>query len=150
MSTDLLTEADLSARAGTTVEQVREMVRLGILTPTEDRFRRADVPRARVMTDLVAKGIDLETIAAALDSGHLTAGYLEIGGPKLPRSDRTFDDLAEELGVSLETLQAVYVAAGLARPAGDEHVRQEDLPMLHALPVLFGAGVGEGDVLRTL
>lgn len=150
MSPDRLGEAELAARAGMTVEQVREMVRLDILTPENDLFRRGDVPRARAMADLVAKGIDLDAIAAAMASGHLTSGYLEIAGRKLPRSDRTFEEVAQELGITLETLQAMYVALGLPRPAGDEHVREEDLPMLRAIPVLLGAGVGEGDILRAL
>jgi adenylate cyclase len=44
----------------------------------------------------------------------------------------------------------MYLAFGLPRPHEHEHVREEDLPVLKMLPVLFGAGVGEGEVLRGL
>ena len=42
------------------------------------------------------------------------------------------------------------MALGLPRPREDEYVREEDASVLEALPVLFGAGVGEGDVLRAV
>jgi adenylate cyclase len=44
----------------------------------------------------------------------------------------------------------VYVTPGLPRPREDEYVREDDERILKALPVLFGAGVGEGDVLRAV
>jgi hypothetical protein len=46
------------------------------------------------------------------------------------------------------TLERIYVAFGLPRPAPDEHVREEDLRLIKSIPVLFGAGVSEGEVLR--
>jgi adenylate cyclase len=42
------------------------------------------------------------------------------------------------------------VAFGLPRPRANEHVREEDLLILKTLPVLFGAGVGEAEVLRAV
>ena len=44
----------------------------------------------------------------------------------------------------------MYVTLGLPRPREDEYVREDDEPILKALPVLFGAGVEEGDVLRAV
>jgi adenylate cyclase len=106
--------------------------------------------RVRVVRDLEAKGIDPETLAAALGSGHLTLGYLESAGRRFPRSDVTFERLALDAGIAVETIQRIYVAFGLPRPEPDERVREEDLPMLKAIPVLFGAGVDEGEVLRAV
>jgi adenylate cyclase len=106
--------------------------------------------RARVVGDLEAKGIDAEALAGALASGHLTLGYLESAGRRFPRSDQTFAQISEDIGIPFETLGTLYVAFGLPRPQPDEPVRQEDLQVIKALPVLFGAGVGEGDVLRAV
>ncbi|HET9723710.1 MAG TPA: adenylate/guanylate cyclase domain-containing protein [Actinomycetota bacterium] len=147
---DRLTETELAERAGTSVERVRELVDLGILEPEEGTFPRRDVMRARVVGDLEAKGIGAEALAQALASGHLRLGYLESAGRRFPRSDRTFTDLAERMGIPVETMQMVYVALGLPRPEPDERVREEDLPVLEGLPVLFSAGVGEGEVLRAV
>ena len=103
--------------------------------------------RARVVTDLHAMGIETEALGTALASGHLTLGYLESAGRRHPRSDHTFAKLAEEIGVPFRTLERIYVAFGLLPPAWDERVREEDLQAIKILPVLFGAGVEEGEVL---
>jgi adenylate cyclase len=147
---DLLTEEELAKRSGTSIERIRELVGLGILVPEDGGFRRRDVMRTRVVVDLGAKGMDAEALASALASGHLTLGYLESAGRRFPRSEQTFAELSQEVAVPFETLQMLYVAFGLPRPHADERVREEDLPVLKAIPVLFGAGVGEADVLRAV
>jgi hypothetical protein len=150
MDRDRLSEDELTKRAGVSVERIRELVDLGILQPQAGRYARSDVMHARVVEDLEAKGIDRRDVAAALASGHLTLGYLESTARRFPRSDRTFSQLGQDLGIPVETLQMLYVALGMPRPEPDEHVREEDLPILKAIPVLFGAGVGEGEVLRAV
>ena len=150
MDQDRVTEDQLAERAGTSVEHVRELVDLGILRSERGTFRRRDVMRVRVVVELEAKGMDAAALGAAVASGHLTLGYLESAGRRFPRSGQTFAQLSEDIRISLETLQALYVALGLPRPQRDEHVREEDLPVLRGLPVLFGAGVGEGEVLRAV
>jgi adenylate cyclase len=147
---DSLTEDELAERAGTSVETIRDLVDLGILSPEDGTFRRRDVMRVRVVRDLETKGIDAGSLASALASGHLTLGYLESAGRRFPRADVTFGGLADDMGIAVDTLQRIYVAIGLPRPEPDEHVREEDLPVLKAIPVLFGAGVEEGEVLRAV
>jgi adenylate cyclase len=143
-----LTESEVAARADIDLPRLRALVDLGILQPADGRFRARDVMRARVASALEEKGIDPDALAAALASGHLTLGYLESAGRRFPRSDRTFAQVSQDLGVSFETLARMYVAFGLRRPEPDEWVREEDLPIMQSLPVLVGAGLGEGDVLR--
>jgi hypothetical protein len=143
-----LTEAELAERAGTSVARIRELTELGILEPEDGTFPRRDVMRARVVADLDAKGIGAEALARALASGHLRLGYLESAGRRFPRSERTFTQLAEGMGIPVETLEMLYVSLGLPRPEPDELVREEDLPILEGLPVLFSAGVGEAGAAR--
>src|SRR5262245_31336315 len=150
MERDRLAEAQLAERAGTSVDRIREFAALGILEPDHGTFPRRDVMRARVVLALEAKGIDAESVARAFASGHLTLGYVESGMRRFPRIDQTFAQLSETLGISFEAVQRFYVAFGLPSPHADEFVREEDVPMLKAIPVLFGAGVGEADVLRAL
>src|SRR5438874_2091471 len=145
-----LTEEEIATRSGTTIERVQELVELGLLEPEADGFRRRDVMRVRVVEEMRSKGLDTNALAAASSAGYLSLGYLESAGRRFPRTSQVFAEFAEELGIALETLQAVYVALGLPRPRHDEYVREEDAIMLKALPVMFGAGVGEGDVLRVV
>jgi len=93
-------------------------------------------------------GIDETAVAQAVASGDLSLGYVEIGGRRPPRSDQTFAELADEVGVSFVTLERLYVAFGLPRPTADEHVRQEDEPLMRFIPAFVEAGIGEGELLR--
>src|SRR4051812_21379382 len=136
MNRDQLSEEDLAERAGATVERLRELVGLGLLEPEDGAFRRRDVMRVRVIQELEAKGLDANALAAAVAAGHLKLGYLESAGRRFPRSDRTFAEFSEDIGLSLEMLQSLYVAFGLPRPNAEERVREEDVPMLKAVPVV--------------
>ncbi len=147
---DRLTAQEVAERAGIGIERLRELVELGLLVPEDGALRRRDVMRARVFVELEAKGLDPPTLASAHASGHLTLGYLESAGRRHPRTDRTFAQFSEHTGVPVDTLQNMYVTLGLPRPREDEYVREDDEPILMALPLLLRAGVGEGDVLRAV
>jgi adenylate cyclase len=145
---DLLTEHELAERAGASAEQVRSLVDLGILEPRDGGFERRDVARARVVLHLETMGIEPSALAEAVHSVHLRLGYFESAGRRHPRADRTFRDIAGEIGIPLEGLERIYVAFGLPRPEPDERVREEDLEAIQLLPALFAAGLDETDVLR--
>jgi adenylate cyclase len=146
--TDTLSENEVAERAGTTIERIRELVDLGLLVAEGGTFRRRDVLLARVIGDLRAMGIEAEDLATALAAGELSFAHLESAGRRHPRGETTFDQLAEEIGIGSETLEAIFIAFGLPKPEGDEKIRQEDLEALRSLPVLLGAGVSEGQVLQ--
>ena len=146
---DRLTEEELARRSRASVERIRELVDLGILEPDNDgTFPRRDVMRARVVAYLQTMGIDADDLGRAVDSGHLTLGYLEAAGREHPRSGRTHAEVSERIGLPFETLVRAYVAFGLRPPQGDERVREEDLPVLDILGILVEAGVGAADVIR--
>ena len=146
--TDQLTEAELADRSGIRPEVIRRLVDLGILESDGGVFGRPDVMRARVVSQLESIGIEAEALAEALESGHLRLGYLESAGRRLPRSDLTFAQIAEEIGVVLSTLESIYMAFGLPRPDADELVREEDLEALKGIGILFAAGLDQRDVIR--
>jgi adenylate cyclase len=148
MTGDGFTEDEVAHRAGTTPERIRLLAELGILEPEDGTYPRRDVLRARFVLGLDAIGVDAKAIADALASGDLTLGYIEFGGRRPPRSDQTFAQLSEEIDIPFSMLERIYVAFGLSRPASDEYVREEDLRLLKIVPVLFGAGVSEGEILR--
>jgi adenylate cyclase len=146
--TDRLTQDELVQRSGTSAERIRQLIDLGILQPEDGTFARRDVMRARVVAHLDAMGIEPEALAQALASGHLTLGYLESAGRLHPRSDSTFADISDQLGVPIATLERIFLAFGLPRPEPDEHVREEDLQAIKGLAVLLDAGLDETDILR--
>src|SRR4249920_3748885 len=148
MTVNGFTEDEVAERVGAPPERIRLLAELGILEPEDGTYPRRDVLRARFVLGLDAIGIDAKAIADALASGDLTLGYVEAGGRRPPRSDRTFAQLSEEIDIPFPMLERLYVAFGLSRPTPDEYVREEDLRLLKIVPVLFGAGVSEGEILR--
>jgi adenylate cyclase len=149
LNDDRFTEAEVAERVGTTPEHIRRLSDLGILERDErSAYPRAAVLRARVVLELDRMGIDEDAVATALASGDLTLGYVEMGGRRPPRSDLSFRQYGEQIGITYETLERLYVAFGLPHPAADELVREEDAQFLKAVPILASAGVDEGDILR--
>jgi adenylate cyclase len=149
LNDDRFTEAEVAERVGTTPEHIRRLSDLGILERDEpSTYPRAAVLRARVVLELDRMGIDEDAVASALGSGDLTLGYVEMGGRRPPRSELTFQEYGEQIGIPYETLERLYVAFGLPRPASDELVREEDAQFLKAVPILVSAGIDEGDILR--
>jgi adenylate cyclase len=146
--TDRLTEEELAARSGTSPERIRRLLDLGILKSEDGAFERRDVMHVRVVGQLESMGIDDEALAQAISAGHLSLGYLESAGRRFPRSDATFAEVAEEIGIAFSTLDSIYTAFGLPRPRPDELVREEDLEALKEIRILFAAGLTDGDVLR--
>src|SRR5947208_6630749 len=147
---DQLTEAQLAERAGTPPDQVRLLVELGVLRPEQGMFRSRDLVRLRVLADLKALGVDARSVAKALSSGYLSLGYLENSALKPPQSELSFSQLADELDIPFSTLEKLYIACGLGHPSPEELVRAQDVPIIRAVPVLFGARVSEGEVLRAV
>jgi adenylate cyclase len=146
---DRIGEDELLERTGFTRDHVRRLGDLGILQRDDDgTYPRREIVRARVVADLEALGVAPEGIAHALASEHLSFGYLESTGRRFPRSELTFEEVANELGIPFATLERIYVAYGLARPSPDEHIREEDLQEIRKLPAIFTAGVEEEGVLR--
>src|SRR6202022_4747659 len=89
-------------------------------------------------------------VAKALSSGALSLGYLENSVLKPPPSEHSFSELANELAIPFSTLEKLYIACGLGHPSPDELVRDQDVPIIRAVPVLFGARVTEAEVLRAV
>jgi adenylate cyclase len=146
-----LTEEEVARRAGTTRERVRELVELGILARGSDPgepFRGGDALRIQLVEELAAFGIPPTRVAAAISDGALSLSYLDWFPDPSPRSGKTHTELCDELGIPFRQLDRIFAGFGLPRPQPDERVREEDLDIISGLPILFTAGLGEGEVLR--
>jgi adenylate cyclase len=146
-----LTAEEVARRAGTTVERVRELAELGILRPnpeSEEPFGSGDALRAQLVQELEAFGIPAEQVAAALSEGVLTLSYLDRFPDPPPHSSRTYAELSDQVGLPFDLIDRVYAGFGLRRPNPDERVREDDLKVVSQLPLLFEAGLTEGEVLR--
>jgi adenylate cyclase len=140
MSDGAMTEAELSTATGAAPELVRRLVALGIVPGRDGErpFLPGDVDRVRLAQAFERSGIPLEAIGAAVASGHLSFGFVDqmfVG--HAPLSGRTFREIADDLGLPLETLTRLYAMWGLPRPAPDDVVRADDAPTFSEWKAFF-------------
>jgi adenylate cyclase len=140
----------LAERTGATRERLERLAELGILAPTDanEPFRSGDIHRVRAVAALEGSGVLPEQIAAAIAAGELSFGYLDYVLQPPPVVDRTYARAAEELGISFDLVERVFLAFGLPQPLPNEHIREDDAAVLRSLEPLLGA-VDEVDVLGT-
>jgi hypothetical protein len=126
-------------------------VKLGILTPgpnSEGPFVDGDALRVTLVEELEASGISPAKVAAAISRGALSLSYLDhFPGPSV-RSDQTYAEFCDEIGIPFALLDRVYVGFGLSSPRPDEQVRADDRHIIADLPFLLEVGLGEAEVLR--
>ena len=148
-SPDRITEEELVERAGFDREHLRRLADLRILHRADDgTYPRREIVRARAVADLEALGAEPEGDRRSARERPPLAGLPRERGSGFPRSERTFVQVADDLGISFATLERFYVAYGLPRPMPDEHIREEDLEEIGRPPVLLEAGVDLEVVLR--
>jgi adenylate cyclase len=141
---------ELAERAGATVERVERLVQLGILDPaaTEEPFRSGDIHRVRAVAALEDSGVQPEQIAAAMEAGELSLGYLDYVLQPPAVIDRTYSELADDLAIPFDVVERVFLAFGLPHPPPHDQAREDDAAILRGLKAFLDA-VDEVDVLGT-
>jgi hypothetical protein len=92
-----LTEDELAARAGVSLERVKRLVKLGVVqaSETDGTFRVIDVQRIRVAEAFVDSGLAVEDLGRLVAEGHVTFPNREVVfGEPIAASDTTFADFA--------------------------------------------------------
>jgi adenylate cyclase len=136
-----LSAVELAERAGVPLAEVDRLCELGILPQREDneQFTEGDISRVRMAKTCEAAGLALEGIAAAIREGKLSFAFLDLPSFRWsPRSDRTYAELAAEMGLPLADVLSVPEAMGVARPRGEDLSREDDGDIL----MLFSAVKG--------
>jgi class 3 adenylate cyclase len=130
-------------RAGTTVEELRDLVELGILQPDADgRFSDGDVRRVGVVQSTVAAGIPIDLLADTLRSGQFSLAFMD--DPAYDRftslTGETFEEVSARTGLALPLLIAVREATGGVTPAPEDRVREGELPIVTLLEFQIAHG----------
>jgi adenylate cyclase len=134
--------AEAAERSGYTAEEFAGLVELGILAPDDaGRFGPGQLRRAGMVRSLIATGIPLEGLAAAIRTGDVSLDFLD--APAYDRfsvlSGATFTDVAERIGAPVEQLMLVREASGSMAPAPDDRVRDEELAIADLLEIALSA-----------
>ncbi len=141
MATYTLIEA--AQRAGTNVAELGRLVELGIVTPSGDgRFTSGAIRRVGMVHSLVAAGVPLEGLVAAITGGAFSLDFLD--APAFERftavSDHTFAQFAKQAEVPVELLMLIREAAGSPSPLPSDRIRDEELPYAEFIGAQYRAG----------
>ena len=147
-----LSEAELAERAATTPERLHELVDRGIIALLSDgSFRSSDLQRVRFIHSLERSGISLEDLGKAIETGHLSFAFLDLLFTQpAAYTTKTYREMCEELGWSIEFVQRVHEALGLPTPSLDDPVREDDVSMFPVAQFALSTGVPEAGVIRSL
>jgi hypothetical protein len=123
-----------------------------IAPDAEDRFTTGHVLRAELVESLVAAGIPLDGLGAAIRSGQVSLDFLDeavfdrfsaLGGV-------TFAQLSERTSVPVELLALIREAAGSSTPPPEDRVRDGELPYAEFIEAQIAAGFDPIAVQRLL
>jgi adenylate cyclase len=139
-----LSAAGLADLAGVTEAEVRRLVDLGILVARHGAgpFLETDVPKVRLATACERAGLPMAGIASAIRAGRLSFAFLEATPYRrwAARSTRTYRQVSQETGVSLELLGSFLEAIGFARMAPDELIQEDELEVVPLLQLGLSSG----------
>jgi hypothetical protein len=119
------------------------LVELGILSSGPDgHFSEGDVRRVRLMQTLERAGMPLQGVAAAVQSGNLSLGFLDTAAyDRLASlSEVTFQEVSEKTGIPVELLMVIREAVGFAEPQPEDRLRENELQIVP----LVEAQISEG------
>ncbi len=147
-----LGEQEMATRAGTTVEEVRRLVELGVLDPAEDGgFQRSDVLRVRLAMALAGSGLSPDDLGRGIQEGHLSLGFADYAmGEPIGLLTTSYREFAAEVGLSTELLERMRVALGIPASRLDEAIREDDAEILRMAVLAASSGVTEDGMVRTL
>ena len=140
-----------AARAGTTVEELQQLVDLGILQPDADgRFSDGDVRRVGVIHGLTASSIPVDLVASALGSGDFSLDFVDDPSYSLfaSYSNETFEDVSARTGIPLNLLTTMREATGSATPDPGSRIREDELAIVAAIEYQLSRGFREIAVER--
>jgi adenylate cyclase len=144
---------NVAERAGVEPSYLGRLVDLGIVTPQEpDRFSSGDVRRVMLARSLEDAGIPLDAVGAALRRGALTLDFLD--APSYERfaafAPETFGQVAERTGIPLELLTVVRESIGMAPPAPEDRLREDEMAIVPFLELQLAEGFRPAAIERLL
>jgi adenylate cyclase len=128
--------SEAAERSGLSEEELQRLVDLRIVQPhAGDRFTPGDLRRAALISSLVASGVPVDDLAAAIRDGAVSFDFLD--APAFERfsshSGRTFAEMGEERGVPIELLMFVREASGSVPPKPDDRMRDDEMPYVEMI-----------------
>ena len=134
---------EVADRVGVANDDVVMLADLGILASRPDgHFSEGDVRRVRLMQTLERAWMPLQGVAAAVQSGSLSLGFLDTAAyDRLASlSEVTFHEVSEKTGIPIDLLMVIREAVGFAEPQPEDRLRENELQIVP----LIEAQISEG------
>ncbi|HEX2422761.1 MAG TPA: adenylate/guanylate cyclase domain-containing protein [Actinomycetota bacterium] len=147
------TRENAAERAGVEPSYLVRLVDLGILAPADpDRFSPGDVRRALMANSLEGAGIPLEGVAAGIQSGALSLSFLDAASYErfAALAAETFQQVADRTGIPLELLMVVRESIGMAQPAPDDRLREDEMAIVPFVELQLAEGFRAPAIERLL
>jgi adenylate cyclase len=144
---------DAAERAGVDPSYLARLIELGILAPSDpDRFSPADVRRVLMARSLEDAGIPLDGLAAAIERGALSLDFLEAASYErfAALTPETFQQVSDRTGVPLELLMVIRESIGMAQPAPDDRLREDEMRIVPFLELQISEGFRQTAIERLL
>src|SRR4051812_40870547 len=141
-----LTAAELAVRVGVTPEHIEELRAAGVLPAggedPDAPYELADTNRVVMADSLVASGIPLDDIRAAIDDGRMSFGFLGdlFSEPVDYVPGTTMAEFASAKGVPMELVRQVHARLGLPQPKDDDPIRADEARYMPLAALALGAG----------
>jgi adenylate cyclase len=137
-----LSAEELVRRSGVTDERLRHLVELGIITPSEGRYRSADIQRIRVVDALAGAGIAPEQLAQLITTGAYELDWTSVVFPEpTAQGAATLDQTVATTGLPEDLAARLFDAWELPRPQPGQPLRADEDELLRlAVPALEGFG----------
>jgi adenylate cyclase len=142
-------EDELARLAGTTLDRLREMVRLAIVAPGPDgSFGPSDIARVRIADSMDRAGIELDQVGSMIADGSYSTGWADILFPEpVAMSGQTLREATTELGLPLDLVHRTFtVGWQLPSPGNDEELRDDDLEMLRLFALMYHSLGGDAEI----
>jgi adenylate cyclase len=144
---------DAAERGGVELHYLRRLVDLGIIAPEEpDRFSPGDVRRVLMARSLEDAGIPLEGVAAAIQHGALSLGFLNAATYERfsALAAETFRQVSDRTGIPLELLMVIREAIGMAQPSPDDRLRGDEMAIVPFIELQVSFGFRPAAIERLL
>ena len=151
MTTELTVE-QAAERAGVEPDYMRRLQQLGILAHDGGSFTDGDVRRALTARSLEGAGIPLDTVGDAMERGALALDFLDSEAYErfVGLCDETFQQVSDRTQIPVELLMAIRESIGMAQPAPDDRMREDELGVVPFLELQMREGFRAAAIERLL
>jgi len=147
-----LNVSEVAVAGGTSEETVRELMKLGVITPQNGgAFRPSDVRRVRLVLALSTSGVPFEAVGRAMREGRISLDFIDELAPNpIPLLPETQTELVARLGLSDDLARSLGTILGTCSLPADQQVRSDHAELFELVGAAKAAGADDELLVRVV